>query len=69
MSKITFQPPAARDISKMSRAEIFQLFAWYDFKDKLGHELVNCQDFAELVELAFSSGAKDDIRNQTQVSV
>ncbi|HEX8397140.1 MAG TPA: hypothetical protein VF644_06925 [Pyrinomonadaceae bacterium] len=69
MSKLTFRPPAMRGILKMSREEIFNLFAWYEFKDKLGHELTNCQDFIELVELAISSGAKDETRKPKQVSV
>ena len=69
MSNTKLQPPATRNILKMSLSEVIQLFAWYDFKDNLGHELVNCQDFIELVELAVSSGTKDDVRNQTQVSV
>lgn len=69
MSKTNFQPKAVRGISKMNRTEVLRLFAWYDFKDSLGHEIINCQDFIELVELAVLSGAKDDVRNQTQVSV
>jgi hypothetical protein len=69
MSKINFQPPPERNIRKMNRAEILQLFAWYDFKDALGHEIINCQDFLELVELAVSSADKSEFQNQTQVSV
>ena len=69
MSKISFQPKAVRDISKMSREGIFQLFACYNFVDELGHEIINCQDFIELVELAISSGAKDEIAKPKQVSL
>ncbi len=68
MSKINFEPKVVRDISKMSREEIFRLFAWYNFKDELGHEIINCRDFIELVELAISSGAKYEILKPKQVS-
>ena len=68
MSNINFQPLPERSIRKMSRAEILRLFAWYDFKDVLGHEIINCQDFLELVELAISPANKGEFQNQTQVS-
>ncbi len=69
MSNTKLQLPATRNIRKMSLSEVFQLFAWYDFKDNLGHELIYCQDFIELVELAVSSADKSEFQNQTQVSV
>ncbi len=69
MSNTNFQPPTVRDVRKMNCAEILQLFAWYGFTDTHRHELINCQDFIELVELAVSPAAKDEVENQTQVSV
>lgn len=43
-----------RNIQALSREEIIELFTWLDFSDPLGHPLVNCQDFIDLVERATS---------------
>jgi hypothetical protein len=44
--------PSLKPIAELTREELFALFQWYDFKDPLGHALINCQDFIELVERA-----------------
>jgi len=48
----TAKPPIERDIFKMTADEIEQLFAWYAFTDDIGNNLVNCQNFKNLVARA-----------------
>ena len=41
-----------------SKTEILETFADYGFTDKLGHDLLNCQNFLDLVEQATLSEEK-----------
>lgn len=52
MSEVKFQPNSLINSPKRNCKEIIDLFVQYGFTDNLGHDLVNCQDFIELVELA-----------------
>ena len=38
------------DLSKLGQVELLQLFAQYNFEDGLGHSLLSCQPFLDLVE-------------------
>ena len=49
-------------MSEMSREEIIEIFKKYNFVDPLGHEMVNCVDFHELLELA-GKGENDPTKN------
>lgn len=40
-----------RNLEVMAADEIVRLFDWLDFKDEIGHKLVNCVDFQALVGL------------------
>jgi hypothetical protein len=46
-----------KPVSEMTCEELRELFAWYDFKDPLGHPLVNCQEFIELIERVTADAA------------
>jgi hypothetical protein len=46
---------AERDLKTFSREELFELFKWLDFKDKIGHPLTMCQDFINLVDRAVAN--------------
>lgn len=46
--------PLSRRICSMSYSEVVRLFAKYKFKDPIGHSLLSCDDFLELLELAFN---------------
>jgi len=39
-----------KEIKNMSEAELIALFAWYDFRDLVGHKLVMCDDFLDLIK-------------------
>ncbi|CAD6036901.1 hypothetical protein [Escherichia coli] len=40
---------------EMSEEEILALFGRYEFKDKHGHDLLNCVEFGQLVDYVLSS--------------
>jgi len=41
-----------KQIKDMSESELIALFAWYDFRDPIGHSLTMCGDFIDLVKAA-----------------
>ncbi len=43
-----------------TKAELLNLFQKYDFRDPLGHPLVNCQEFLDLVDLNFAQEVSVD---------
>lgn len=64
--------PLSRRICSMSYSEVVRLFAKYKFKDPIGHSLLSCDDFLELLELAFNHRDKstgeitpDDLINRS----
>lgn len=46
------RPGGNRPMADLSREEIIALFGWQSFSDPLGHTLLNCQDFIDLVDRA-----------------
>lgn len=42
-------------LENMTEKEIIAHFARYDFRDELGHELILCRDFLDLVSMVSGS--------------
>lgn len=42
-------------LENMTEKEIIAHFARYDFRDELGHELILCRDFLDLVSMVSDS--------------
>lgn len=42
-------------VESLTRDEIYQLFSWYGFRDSLGHELIHCQDFIDIISRIIKS--------------
>lgn len=42
-------------LENMTEKEIITHFARYDFRDELGHELILCRDFLDLVSMVSGS--------------
>jgi hypothetical protein len=39
-------------VRRLSEQEIIQLFKRYNFRDEIGHPLIHCVDFNELLKMA-----------------
>ena len=46
-------------VRTMTRDEIMALLHWYGYRDPLGHDLIHCQDFIDLVERACAETAEE----------
>lgn len=46
--------------SEMSKEEIHALFGRYEFKDRHGHELLNCFEFLQIVDYVLASATADE---------
>ena len=49
---VPFVTSENKQIKDMSESELIALFAWYNFKDSIGHSLTMCGDFIDLVKAA-----------------
>lgn len=46
------EPVSARRIAKATRSDVEDLFRVYGFRDELGHDLLLCEDFQGLLDIA-----------------
>ncbi|TXE25893.1 hypothetical protein [Serratia ureilytica] len=51
---------------EMSKDEIHALFGRYEFKDRHGHDLLNCFEFLQIVDYVLASTTADESEEAKQ---